>query len=491
MRPHPFTILVALGAVIGFAFATVSTYDFMVHLDRQLHGIHCSYFPGLGETDTAGTSGCHATLMSPYSSVLRDRLWGGLPVSLPGMSVFAFLLFLAVDLMITRRQADLRAIGLLLLAATVPVVTSVAMGYLSVAKLGVFCKSCVGIYTGSGVVFAGALALFIRAALRRRAAAQASGGAGVAAGHDFGQEPRFVQGAGGDASLADTVRDDAAPLADTVPSAAPAPAAAPARAARAKAGAPGQLSWLRALAFCGLGVLFVALPIGVYFAVAPDFDHYVGSCGELEHGEDPNRVLVSLGGEGASAIEVLDPLCTACMALEARLQTAGLADQMHRQALVFPLDSECNWMVDRSIHPGACAMAEALLCAGDDADEVLAWTFAEQERLLAAARGADGSAGARRLVTERFPELGRCMGRPEVRARLNLALRWAVRNQLPVSAPQLYVEGRKLCDEDTDLGLEYMLPRLMGRSRTQHAGREPAGGGEALAARRAGEGVGR
>jgi uncharacterized membrane protein len=457
VRPHPFTILVALGAVIGFAFATVSTYDFMVHLDRQLHGIHCSYFPGLGETDTAGTSGCHATLMSPYSSVLRDRLWGGLPVSLPGMSVFAFLLFLAVDLMITRRQADLRAIGLLLLVATVPVVTSAVMGYLSIATLGVFCKSCVGIYTGSGVIFAGALALWIRAALRRRRAAAG------------GQE----------ASLADTVPEGGVPPSLSQEE-------AHGRGGAEKKAAPGQLSWLRAFAFCVLGVAFVAIPIALYFAIAPDFDHYVGSCGDLGHGEDPNRVLVSLGGEGASAIEVLDPLCTACKALEARLQTSGLAHQMHRQALVFPLDSECNWMVDRSIHPGACAMAEALLCADGDAGEVLEWTFAEQEHILAAARGPEGSAAARRLVTGRFPELGRCMGTPEVRARLNLALRWAVRNQLPVSAPQLYVEGRKLCDEDTDLGLEYMLPRLMGRAggRAQHADRglEPAG--QAVASRR-------
>jgi uncharacterized membrane protein len=483
VRPHPFTILVALGAVIGFAFATVSTYDFMVHLDRQLHGIHCSYFPGLGETDTAGMSGCHATLMSPYSSVLRDRLWGGLPVSLPGMSVFAFLLFLAVDLMITRRQADLRAVGLLVLVATVPVVTSVAMGYLSVARLGVFCKSCVGIYTGSGVVFVGALALWIRAAMRRRAAAREGGVAG--------DEPRFVAEAGGQASLADTMPDGGAPLADTVPSGAP--AGMQGRAAGGKKAPPGQLSWLRALAFCGLGVVFVALPIGLYFAVAPSFDHYVGSCGNLEHGEDPNRVLVSLGGEGAASVEVLDPLCTACKALETRLQASGLAGRMHRQALVFPLDSECNWMVERSIHPGACAMAEALLCAGDDAGEVLEWTFAEQERILTTARGAEGSAGARRMVTERFPELGRCMGTAEVRARLNLALRWAVRNQLPVSAPQLYVDGRKLCDEDTDLGLEYMLPRLMGGSgtRAQRDARGPETAGDAVASRAAGEEVAR
>jgi len=187
---------------------------------------------------------------------------------------------------------------------------------------------------------------------------------------------------------------------------------------------------------------------------------------------------------------VLDPLCTACRALEHRLQASGLASSMRRQALVFPLDSECNWMVERSIHPGACALSEALLCAGDDADEVLEWTFAEQEAILRAAQAEP--AAARRMVTERFPELGRCMGTAEVRARLNLALRWAVRNQLPVSAPQVYVEGLKLCDEDTDLGLEYMLPRLIDRAGSgRRAGLEPGSSGEAMASRNAGEGVSR
>ena len=40
-------------------------------------------------------------------------------------------------------------------------------------------------------------------------------------------------------------------------------------------------------------------------------------------------------------------------------------------------------------------------------------------------------------------------------------MRWAVANQLPVMMPQVFVDGVKLCDEDTDLGLDYALKRLL------------------------------
>ena len=34
-------------------------------------------------------------------------------------------------------------------------------------------------------------------------------------------------------------------------------------------------------------------------------------------------------------------------------------------------------------------------------------------------------------------------------------------NRLPVLTPQLYVEGRKLCDEDTDLGMDFALSHML------------------------------
>ena len=35
-------IVTVIGALLGSVFAAVSTSDFMQHLDRQVHAIHCS-----------------------------------------------------------------------------------------------------------------------------------------------------------------------------------------------------------------------------------------------------------------------------------------------------------------------------------------------------------------------------------------------------------------------------------------------------------------
>jgi hypothetical protein len=158
-------------------------------------------------------------------------------------------------------------------------------------------------------------------------------------------------------------------------------------------------------------------------------------------------------------LEVLDPLCPACRAFERRFSGLELSAETSRQALLFPLDNQCNWMVESAVHPGACAISEAMLCANEQASEVLEWAFTEQENIMAAERAQAGSAA--KLATARFPGLAGCIGSSKVKARLNRALRWAVENQIPVLTPQLYVGGVRLCDADTDLGLDYMLSRLV------------------------------
>jgi uncharacterized membrane protein len=104
-RSRPWLLVVLLGAVVGVVFAGVSTYDFVQHLDRQVHNLHCSFIPGVSHS---GESGCQLAMMSPYSSVLRGRVWGGVPIALPALSVFAFLVFYALDLALTRRKTDPR-----------------------------------------------------------------------------------------------------------------------------------------------------------------------------------------------------------------------------------------------------------------------------------------------------------------------------------------------------------------------------------------------
>lgn len=409
MRPTPASLGALAFAVAGFVFASVSTHDFAQHLDRQVHGVHCSFLPGLAAADASGASGCHVTLMSPYSSVWRDAVWGGVPVSLPAMSVFAYLAFFALALVIARRQHDPNAAAYLLAATLLPVGASLVMGRYAL-QLDAACKLCIGIYAASFGCFLSALFGFLAA---RRT---------------------------------------------------PAPEPAPLK--------PG---WLAA-AFA-LGVVFVVAPVRAYLASAPDFSHYVGQCGELPQPADPHGVLVPLGSQDASLgmIEVLDPLCPACKGFEARLSAMPERTQLARKALLFPLDPGCNWMVTDAIHPGACALSEAMLCAGDDAEAVLEWAFAEHEAIMEATR--QDPAAAARLVKAKFPELARCVGSATAKSRLNQALRWAVKNQLRVLTPQVFVRGLRMCDEDTDLGLDYALPRLMEKARTRtlpEAAPEPA-----------------
>jgi uncharacterized membrane protein len=398
----PVPLIVALvGSAAGLLFAAVSTYDFVAHLDRQVHGLHCSLIPGLGPTDVSGSSGCHVTLMSPYSSVMRESVWGGIPISLPAMAVFAFLLFWGAMLALTGRTRDVRATGFYALGAGVPALTSLIMAFISLRELDALCKVCLGIYLSSALCIGGALSTWLAASKL------ASRGVSMP-----GEDPQ-----------------------------------------RMSLGALG-------VAFA-IGCTFVGVSVVAYAASTPDFSKYVGACGTLTKREDAGHVLLPLGGKvgGVQVIEVLDPLCPACRAFEQRFDSLELSQQTNRQALLFPLDNQCNWMVQSAVHPGACAISEAMLCAGDQAAEVLAWPFDQQEDIVAAEKAAPG--GAAKLAVQRFPALVGCVGSTKTKARLNKALRWAVDNQLPVLTPQLYVNGTRLCDADTDLGLDYMLSRLV------------------------------
>ena len=396
MPPKAPAYVLLVAALIGLWFASISTFDFTAHLDRQVHGIHCSFFPG-GAAEVGG-SGCQVTLMSPYSSVARQSVWGGIPISLPAMSVFAFLAFWAISLIARDRTADPHATAFTLLATSLPLLMSLIMGYVSIVSLDTVCKQCIGIYTASILGFGAALVMFLRAR----------------------NEPS---------------REEA-------------------------------MAWpALGIAFT-VGLLAVAIPVGAYASGAPDFSKYVGICGQLASPADPNGILVSLGTpHGTSTmIEVLDPLCPSCRGFEERFAQIDAAQEITRKALLFPLDSACNWMVSEAIHPGACAISEAVMCAGPQAEAVLHWAFEHQEEVTTAERAKAGSAAG--MVGQAFPDVARCVGSANARARLNLALRYAVKNKLSVLTPQVFVQGLRLCDEDTDLGLEYALPRLIARAGT-------------------------
>jgi uncharacterized membrane protein len=432
MRRHqPWLVLVLVGAIVGVVFAAISTYDFVQHLDRQVHSLHCSFIPGVTHT---GESGCQVAMLSPYSSVFRAQIWGGIPISLAATSVFAFLVFYTLDLMVTRRKDDPRATGFLALATALPAATSLVMLAISLSKLGTVCKLCVCIYVASAACLIGALVVWRTAARARR---------------DSGPvEPRIDH--------RDRHRGE------------------PAFVARAKAASSGHLiavgvdtgpasgGFLAAMFVAG--VAFVAVPVALYLAMAPDHARFIGTCEGLPRPDDTYGVMVRVergAAHGAPTIEVLDPLCPACKAFEQRLDASGLADRLDRKAVLFPLDSTCNWMVTETTHPGACTVSEAVLCAGDKAPDVIAWAFEEQERVRAAAK--TDPAAAARIVKQRFPELAACVGSPDARSRLNKSLRWIVANNIRVLTPQVFIDRVKLCDEDVDLGLEYTLSNMLER----------------------------
>jgi len=416
-----YAIAALVFSLAGFGFASFSTLDFAEHLDRQVHGIHCSFIPGVSDAQTA-SSGCQVTMMSRYSSVLRTTVWGGIPISLGGMAVFAFLGFFATYLLASGSHTEKRATGFYALAWVVPVLTSAVMGYLAIVELGAACKLCIGIYTSSALGGVSALLLYLTSGKP-----QPLGDADAT----LVSPPQFAPGS-------------------TVPHAGATAFATPAR-------SPGR-SVLWAIPLAGV---FLALPVGAYVAAMPSYAPYEQGCGALAHPEDTYNVLLPLGGSvgGRTAIEVLDPLCPSCKALEGRLEASGLDDRLHRKALLFPLDDECNWMLTTAIHPGACAVSEALLCQPAQANAILEWSFGNQEEIMAAERAGDG--GAARMVTAQFPATRGCVGSTRIRSQLHRGLRWAVSNQLPVLTPQLFVDGNKLCNEDTDLGLEYTLTRML------------------------------
>lgn len=392
-------IVVVVGALLGCIFAAVSTSDFIQHLDRQVHSIHCSFIPGAGKE--LGESGCKAVMMSPYSSYFRESLWGGMPVSLWALATFAFLLYRG-GLLLWRGKPT-RPETLFLLAATaLPVLMSLVYGYLSVAKVGETCKVCVGIYVSSAMVFMGAVVAHQK----------------NSAPHDF------------------------APL-----------------------GGKFALWFVE-------GVLFVAFLSITYviFTPSPDAKKALAGCGSLVSGDDPNEVMIPLpSGDGEPAIEVLDPLCPACKAFDERLGTSSLRKRLDLKAVLFPLDPACNWMVTEALHPGACAVSEAMLCAAGlsgtkdqkSAHEVLVWAFKNQEKLRDLAAKDDNA--LRSKIESTFPKVKGCLGGTQVKSKLTKSLRWAVANAIPVLTPQLFVGNARMCDEDTDLGLEFTLSNMLSK----------------------------
>lgn len=395
------------GSALGIAFAAISTGDYARHLDRQLHDIHCSFVPGLVATDSANA--CRTAMYSSYSSVMREHWWGGVPISLFGLGTYLFFAAFALALVAGAPRASRRAWQFLGVAGLLPLGASIVMASISAIKLGTFCKTCVGLYVASALL-AGA-GVWGWLAARRAFAAQPRSG------------PEQASRAAAD------------------------PEAAP-------DGKPALvLVWLAALGACAI------LPALVYVAALPDYKAKLASCGKLTAPPIKAPVVLATAHPKRDATLVVDPLCPSCKALDARLVSEGVMENLHATIVLLPLDDACNWMVDRAVHPGACLLSRVVLCSDARPREALEWMFANQEELASLGKAGEPQLKAR-VRTQFGASIEECADSKTTQARLNAVLHWAVDAHLVLSTPQVFLGDLHVCDEDTDLGLRYTLAEL-------------------------------
>lgn len=385
----PAAIALAASA-LGLLFSSNSTSDYAAHLDRRLHNVHCSFIPGASAVGEAEP--CRAAMYSPFSALMKDQYWGGIPISLFGLGAFCFFAAFSLYLLLAGERASRRTLAFFAVVGSTPLLVSLLMLTISLTQLGQLCKTCVGIYIASALLALGAITSWL-------------GGKG-----DVGR-PAL--------SLA------------LIP------------------------AWL-----VGLGVTTLA-PAVVYAATAPDQRPYITQCGELKQtkikGDQPVKIQGTRPVQPTRLFE--DPLCPTCKAFHDRLVTENIIEKLDIELVLFPLDSECNWMLDQPLHPGACIVSKAVLCGGSNSRQVLEWAYAEQEYLTRAGKAGDGV--LRAAIKQRWGEsMLRCVDDKKTDVRLNNHLHFASENNIPVSTPQMYLGKRRICDEDTDLGLRFTLSQL-------------------------------
>jgi uncharacterized membrane protein len=378
-----------VASALGLLFASYSTLDYAQHLDRHLHDVHCSFIPGAAATSEA--EACRAAMYSPYSALLKDQYWGGVPISLFALGAFCFFAAFSLYLLLSGSRASQRTYGFFALVGVTPLLVSLLMLTISLTQLGQLCKTCVGIYISSFLLAFGS----VTAWLAHRGQGGPVGGWAL------------------------------------VP------------------------AWLVAL-----GVTSLA-PAVVYAASVPDQRQYITQCGEIKQakikGDNPVRLRGSRAVQPTMLFE--DPLCPTCKAFHDRLVTENIIEKLDIELVLFPLDSECNWMVPDPLHPGACIVSKAVLCGEGNSRQVLEWAYNEQEFLARAGKAGEGV--LRAAIKQRWGEsMLRCVDDRKTDVRLNNHLHFASENNIPVSTPQMYLGKRRICDEDTDLGLRFTLAQL-------------------------------
>jgi hypothetical protein len=189
----------------------------------------------------------------------------------------------------------------------------------------------------------------------------------------------------------------------------------------------------------------------------------VVGCGKLTDMSDPKGALVSVQGSTPRqpVTMLVDPLCPTCAGFHDRLVEEGYFASMDAKLVLFPLDSACNWNLTTPLHPGACLVSKAILCAPGRELAVLEWSYAHGEELLSKAKTKDGETAVKAQIQKRWPAIeDKCLESNDTQQQLDEMMRFATRNKLPVSTPQLFIGDTKLCDGDIDMGLPYALTRI-------------------------------
>ncbi len=228
---------------------------------------------------------------------------------------------------------------------------------------------------------------------------------------------------------------------------------------------PGTKRWGRWALWFTEGVAFVALLVVLYVAMVPSDRKSIEGCGgHLVQRDDVANVILHFprAANTTPALAVIDPFCPTCRALDTQLKSSGLDQKLAMDVLLFPLDSKCNWMVKESMHPGACTVSEAMLCAPEAAPQILAYAFKERETL--AKMGKENQAALKADLEDHFPAVKGCLGSEGAKAKVNKSLRFAVANALPVRTPQLFIDDTGVCAENLELGLEYTITRMIERA---------------------------
>jgi uncharacterized membrane protein len=390
-----------LASVLGLVFAAYSTYDYAVQLDRQVHAVHCSFVPG-APAPTDGDNPCKVALFSAYSALLRATYWGGVPIALFALGAFCFFAGFALYLRMSGARGSKWGWPFFAAASLFPLAASIAMFFVSVIHLHTLCKLCVGIYVSS-IALSGSA--FVGANANRRELATAA------------DRP--------------------------IPMVRPAPWTMP-------------ILWAACLAVATI------LPALAYVGALPDYRSLLEKCGKLPAVADRRGVLkIPTANPIRPVLLFEDPLCPSCKAFHARLLDEGIYDRLDVMLALFPLDSECNWMLDRSVHPGACVLSRAVICGNGEHQgrAVLEWSYENQDTLKELAKQGEKALIAK--IGARWGDnLATCVSSKAAATQLNQQLHFAANAHIPVSTPQMFLGERRICDEDTDIGLKYTMAQL-------------------------------